>query len=817
MRKKSILMVCISALIALTMFVGCDNAPVLPSFVVGGNVVLPSFVVGGNVVQTGDFLEGQVFDPSKFSVTVTYDNGRIVAADETVKITLAYPDGIVNLGDEAEVNYGISYEGDPVTETFGIDVDYLTSITVEGPATVAYGSMLTNSDFTVTANYGDGQTMVLDSTEFEISSIEYANNVKPTAANPTVKASVVVTPTVGNKYEYGTWYIKAEHEFDCTYEATAELPGPVEGIRISKAVNVSVINIPAMNDVYPSFEDYKIEVLIPGYTENGGWYTLTEDPGVVLTYVDEYGDDLKGNLAGIDPEADIAVKAEYEGFVDYLERTNNLAIITPVLTVNSEDFEVADSYIVKSALPALTSEGLSATFSVGSEKIRVNAEDLSVAFYNGSKQVITIAPETAGEVYVRVSYRGVLSDSIKNVEITAAPKISKIKTVTLANGFTLVKQIYEELPKAVEAVSSVTVVLNDKASSEVVIPAADFAKNGINVVFTTDEAGMLSATKDLTSAASVYAKVLTDSIAAVAKVTLVEPVVDALTVNVDLGEDVDVALYGKKVTLTPVLTTTADGTLSVSLSALSFIDAETNKYVDSTTESSLESGSVTLDENAKSYKAVLVRDGELVESAPFEIPAGISYIDLGADQIKATNFEVAIDTAKYTPLVDEPLSTNKDFYTVKLADAVAEKVVPEGAEVKISIDEIVLADGQAVDTSSKAYARISYVGPEGKTVSGLVEFAVAGKSWVEGSNPSVTIGGTDIESLEPGEYDLRNAVVTGLEKHGDISWSLSAVAENDNASVSGNTFEFDSYGSVTVTISWFDGTKIDSKSFSVGA
>ena len=286
--------------------------------------------------------------------------------------------------------------------------------------------------------------------------------------------------------------------------------------------------------------------------------------------------------------------------------------------------------------------------------------------------------------------------------------------------------------------------------------------------------------------------------------------------NVDLGKDVDVALYGKNVTLEPVLTTTAGGTLAVSLSDLSFIDAK-NKYVDSTTESSLESGSVTLDEDAKSYKAILVKYGELVESAPFEIPAGISYIDLGADQITATNFEVAIDTAKYTPLVDEPLSTNKDFYTVKLADAVAEKVVPEGAEVKISIDEIVLADGQAVDTSSKAYARISYVGPEGKTVSGLVEFAVAGKSWVEGSNPSVTIGGTDIESLEPGEYDLRNAVVTGLEKHGDISWSLSAVAENDNASVSGNTFEFDSYGSVTVTLSWFDGTKVDSKSFSVGA
>ena len=43
-------MVCISALIALTMFVGCDNAP-----------VLPSFVVSGNITQTGDFLIGLDF------------------------------------------------------------------------------------------------------------------------------------------------------------------------------------------------------------------------------------------------------------------------------------------------------------------------------------------------------------------------------------------------------------------------------------------------------------------------------------------------------------------------------------------------------------------------------------------------------------------------------------------------------------------------------------------------------------------------------------------------------------------------------------
>ena len=794
MRKKSILMVCISALIALTMFVGCDNAP-----------VLPSFVVGGNVTQTGDFLTGQNFDPSKFSVTVTYDNGKIVAADDTVSVMIV-GDETVEAGDTAIVDFGIDYKGNHVTKEVAIAVYNINTITVEGPASYALDAKPLNSDFTVTANYGEGKTMPLNSTEFMIGAIEYENNVKPTAANPTVKASVEVTPLVGNKVVNDAWAVKAEHSFDCTYEATAELPGPVEGIRISKAVNVSVINIPAMNDVYPSFEDYKIEVLIPGYTENGGWYTLTEDPGVVLTYVDEYGDDLKGNLADIDPEADIAVKAEYEGFVDYLERTNNLAIITPVLTVKaSEDFEVADSYIVKSALPALTSEGLSATFSVGSEKIRVNAEDLSVAFYNGSEQVVTTAPETAGEVYVRVSYRGVLSDSIKNVAITAAPEISKIKTVTLANGFTLVKQIYDELPKAVEAVSSVTVVLNDKASSEVVIPAADFAKNGINVVFTTDEAGMLSATKDLTSAASVYAKVLTNSVAAVAKVTLVEPVVDELSVTVAYeDENIKAPLIGKKMTIAPKLTTTAGGTLSIS--DVMYVDTATGHYTTLTSP-------VTLDKDNHTYKAVVWYNDELMESEEFEIPAGIGYVNIGKSEISTEITVAKVNT--YVPFVDDPISDDPDNYAVSIKTA--DKAVG-GAVVTITGIEFP-ADQKIQSTGNKVWANISYIGPTGETITGKVEVtAFAGNPYVEAvQTPSITMNGTPITQLPAGTYDLRNLVVAGLTAHGDISWSLTAKANNGSASVNGNEFTTTAYGGVTVTLSWFDGTEVQSKEFVVNA
>ena len=800
MRKKSILMVCISALIALTMFVGCDNAP-----------VLPSFVVGGNVIQTGDFLTGQNFDPSKFSVTVTYDNGKIVAADDTVSVMIV-GDETVEAGDTAIVDFGIDYKGNHVTKEVAISVYDVQTLSVEGPTTYVEDSEISKNDLKVTATYyanEDGvqteKTMILTPAEYSIiPGYKYVAN-EPSVDNPEVEAYVEISALGAT----------GKFNFTATFDDSSLILA--DQIKAITAVTAKASAAPYAwdygYDPQPSFDDVAIMAFVGEATQST---SIPEDLGFTLTYVD---DSTGLPIDGSDYSAvkKVRVRAEING-----SAKESAAIDVKPVTVKLEKAEDAKlpELVKGAALPAVDKDNFIVTYTV--DGIANYADMENVEFLYSTLPNGVIAPANgvvpaSGNLYIYAKYNGVTSASIDLGTAEDAPAIKEIKSIDLVDGFSLVKQIYEELPEAISAVESITVVMDDKAETEVVIPVAEFGDDYAVIFTRTNLTTTEFTSSDLSSIDSLYVRVDVGPVADYAEIKLTEPVVDALTVNVDLGKDVDVALYGKNVTLEPVLTTTAGGTLAVSLSDLSFIDAKTNKYVDSTTESSLESGSVTLDEDAKSYKAILVKYGELVESAPFEIPAGISYIDLGADQITATNFEVAIDTAKYTPLVDEPLSTNKDFYTVKLADAVAEKVVPEGAEVKISIDEIVLADGQAVDTSSKAYARISYVGPEGKTVSGLVEFAVAGKSWVEGSNPSVTIGGTDIESLEPGEYDLRNAVVTGLEKHGDISWSLSAVAENDNASVSGNTFEFDSYGSVTVTLSWFDGTKVDSKSFSVGA
>ena len=68
MKRKSILVSLIVAVLAAMTFVGCSDAVVFPP--------MPQSVKSGYIIQNGDFLTGQAFDSSKFTVMVVYDNGE---------------------------------------------------------------------------------------------------------------------------------------------------------------------------------------------------------------------------------------------------------------------------------------------------------------------------------------------------------------------------------------------------------------------------------------------------------------------------------------------------------------------------------------------------------------------------------------------------------------------------------------------------------------------------------------------------------------------------------------------------------------------
>ena len=103
MRKRSILLSCIAALMVIVMFVGCDNGPVWPI----------TSVKSGYINQIGDFLDGQAFDGSKFEIYVTYDNSSTPVLT-TGTVYLESNDGTVDSGDYVRALAGTDVYGDEV-------------------------------------------------------------------------------------------------------------------------------------------------------------------------------------------------------------------------------------------------------------------------------------------------------------------------------------------------------------------------------------------------------------------------------------------------------------------------------------------------------------------------------------------------------------------------------------------------------------------------------------------------------------------------------------------------------------------------------
>ena len=783
MKKKSILLTCIVAIMALAMFVGCDNAP-----------TLPSFVVSGSIDQTGDFLTGQNFDPKKFSVTVTYDNGKIVPADETVSVYLENGGQKVYGGEVVMADLGKNYESQPVTAKGTVSVYNINRIEVAGGSEsyVSVGGenpvIGKASDYTVTAYYYDSdnveKSMLLGSTEYSVYWDGYVG-IKPSASNPSATGKLGIDVNVGGSVNAGNVEsVTFTEEVPVTFQAADVDFEFTELVSIAVKENVTILGFA---DVVPEFDDYTIMV-----SDGTNSVPLKSDPGIELSFLtNEYKP-----ITDISKQTTVIVKAEYEG----LEPVYCSANITPVtLDVNYNSGEV--KFYKGQALPELKNSDLTVTYSYNGQTRYLDPADAEFVFATLAGEVYTpIAdgkiPATATEIYVVGTYRGI-SDSYGPINVTdyQAPDVTAIKDVTLATGFALVKQIYEELPEASSAISSVTVVLDDE--TEEVIPAAELGDD--SVVFTSDEAGNTPLTKDLTSATAAYVKVLIGSSAKVVPVTLSDAVVDELTVTLAYSnENAKAPLIDSTMTVTPKLTTTAGGTLSTT--DIMYIDTTTGYYATLTSP-------VTLDEEEHTYKAALWVGDELVESAPFTIPSGVGYVDIAKNEI-ATEITVA-KASTYLALIDAPLSGDPDDYTVSLKTTTDAK-----GDAKVTITSIEFPEGQKVQAeNNKVWANISYVGQAGETVTGrVVVTAFEGKAYVEDMTAAnisfVDDEGKAITTVAPGSYTIDDFIVaeTSYKAHGEDVTPTVTEIKNQNgyviASSSQTSFSVENGTIMTLTVSY---------------
>ena len=162
--KKTILTIMVAAMM-LVAFTACEQQ--VPDL----NGQVPTNAI---ITQTGTFVEGQMFDPTQFSVKLTYKNGYTETVSGANLVTLDSEDAYVVPGDTVSVNVttiGGTSNGQQMIGQAQLNVKTIESVTVVAPESVNEGadinSMAVKSLFTVTVNY-DGGTIAVKPSEFKI-------------------------------------------------------------------------------------------------------------------------------------------------------------------------------------------------------------------------------------------------------------------------------------------------------------------------------------------------------------------------------------------------------------------------------------------------------------------------------------------------------------------------------------------------------------------------------------------------------------------------------------------------------------------------
>ena len=285
MKKRSILLTCIVAVMALAMFVGCDSAPVFPD--------MPQSVKSGYIIQDGDILSGQAFNASKFSVYVVYDNGKsekIATAAVTLDDATASNNKVYN-GSAVSALVGYNSDNNPVyaegmATTY--DINYITvapRTEVDGYAITfdSNGSAMAvdmdESDLVVTAYYGEGKSVVLNASEYDI--VDYGlNGVKFSGEAVNYDAVATIRATVG--VPYSAAQITCDYAYKAVFAPTADTITSIVSITVPTAGKIPALayeEVPA-----PSFKDVELTANFA----NGTQGVVKTNPGesIRLFYVD---------------------------------------------------------------------------------------------------------------------------------------------------------------------------------------------------------------------------------------------------------------------------------------------------------------------------------------------------------------------------------------------------------------------------------------------------------------------------------------------------------------------------------------------------
>ena len=187
MKKKSIFVVALAALMLIA-FTACEQ----PANIWNPNGKIPTAL---NITQNEPFVEGQLFDASKFSVEVVYQDG---SKETTKSANLTFDGTTVTPGSKVSASLttvgGAAGSFQVSTKTV-IDVRTIDSVTVVAPESVLVDSdvdsLSVKSLFTVTVNY-EGGTLAVKPSEFKLNLDTSDPDDRETATEPANEATIGV-------------------------------------------------------------------------------------------------------------------------------------------------------------------------------------------------------------------------------------------------------------------------------------------------------------------------------------------------------------------------------------------------------------------------------------------------------------------------------------------------------------------------------------------------------------------------------------------------------------------------------------------------
>ena len=469
MRKRSILLSCIAALMVMAMFVGCDNGPVWPI----------TSVKSGYINQIGDFLDGQAFDGSKFEIYVTYDNSSTPVLT-TGTVYLEKDDGTVGAGDYVWAIAGTDVYGDEVYARVSATTYDVTTIDValrneakvyaaddDGKITIPA------SDLKVVAHYlkdGQDKTMELNSTEFSL-----PDEMIPVFEDGATETSYTVTVTtkVGGEVT-GTIAVKA------TTEPVVE-PDPAELVSIT-AIYAKVKALPQLNydEVpVPTWDDVSVFTAVLNTSEDNKSEALPEHlrDEVRLFYVDSTTklEITNPNFVAAGTKG-LNLAAEYNGKT-IMDKESVYTVSPATVYVDSASIFDSSAFISGNNLPALAdyTDDLTVTVKYGEKYALVSdVENVKFGYYTLDEELVPYTDTTVPEetLYIGATYRGASPDKEGSLDINVTPSgVTTYDygslTAELADSFKApAKQYYDDITDVTDALSArdlvLTLTVNDK-------------------------------------------------------------------------------------------------------------------------------------------------------------------------------------------------------------------------------------------------------------------------------------------------------------------------------------------------------------------